>query len=260
MEVGIWRSRLGDTHPHRDVDVDLDYWPQGTNVVSADPAMVLCASGAGGGSQQAMFRTDLEPLLGRAVARWKAGPGGALRARVEALFASIQREFEAQRTPAWADQFHASAVAVVVDAGRCAIANVGVERAWLLRDGGFARVSKDDVLTEDPEAPLWMQQASASWFSRQGGEPAHWHTCEIALREGDVVLLASGTRDTGLDDAALGAALARVLAASGTLVEAAAGLGAYVAAVEHRIVASDDRRSAKWRVHSRAALAIVRPG
>ena len=37
MEVGLWRSRLGDTHPHTGTDVDLDYWPQGTHAVTEEP-------------------------------------------------------------------------------------------------------------------------------------------------------------------------------------------------------------------------------
>jgi serine/threonine protein phosphatase PrpC len=43
-----------------------------------------------------------------------------------------------------------SAVAVVVESGRCAIANVGVERAWLARDGRFERVSVDDAVGANP--------------------------------------------------------------------------------------------------------------
>ena len=52
------------------VDVDLDYWPQGMHVLCEEPALVLCATGAGGGSQQAIFRSDLDPLL---PAAWSAG-------------------------------------------------------------------------------------------------------------------------------------------------------------------------------------------
>src|SRR5215468_2497671 len=69
MEVGLWRSRRGDTHPHTDAGVDLDYWPQGTHAVTEEPALVLCATGGGGGAQQAMFRRDLDPLLARSLER-----------------------------------------------------------------------------------------------------------------------------------------------------------------------------------------------
>jgi len=61
------------------VDVDLDYWPQGMHVLCEEPALVLCATGAGGGSQQAIFRSDLDPLLARGVERWTSN-GAAGRA------------------------------------------------------------------------------------------------------------------------------------------------------------------------------------
>ncbi len=65
-------------------------------------ALVLCDSGAGGGSQQAMFRSHLEPLLARAHRRWLEGfePAAPAAARLDRLFGAIQREFEALREPA----------------------------------------------------------------------------------------------------------------------------------------------------------------
>jgi hypothetical protein len=262
MEVGLWRSRLGDTHPHTGVAVDLDYWPQGTHVRCNEPALVLCATGAGGGSQQAIFRADLDPLRSRGVARWKAGPRAAPRAELDALFAAIQREFEELHSPFWAGEFQASAVAVVLEPWRCAIANVGVERAWLLRDGRFERVSQDDTLGDDmPEAPAWMRDWPASSFGRFGGAHARWHTRELALRDGDVLVLASGASRIGLDDAGLGAELTAILAETPAARDAAQRLGDYAAAVERRITdpGDDTLRGIKWRVHSRLALAVIRP-
>jgi hypothetical protein len=32
FDLGLWRSTLGDTHPHANVAVDLDYWPQSAHV------------------------------------------------------------------------------------------------------------------------------------------------------------------------------------------------------------------------------------
>jgi hypothetical protein len=261
MEVGLWRSHLGDTHPHIGVDVDLDYWPQGTHVVAEDPALVLCATGAGGGGQQAMFRRDLDPLLARSVARWKAGPRGAPGVELDALFAAIQGEFDELRSPAWADDLQASAVAVVIEPGRCAIANVGLERAWLLRDGRFERVSEDDSIGGNhPDAEPWLNDLPAAWFGRFRGVPARWHTRELALHEDDVLVLASGAYATALDDAPLGAELVRVFAETPAAADVARRLGEYAAAVERRIPGDDEAvRRARWRVHSRLALAIVRP-
>jgi hypothetical protein len=132
MKVGLWRSRRGDTHPHTGADVDLDYWPQGTHAVTKDPALVLCATGGGGGAQQAMFRRDLDPLLARSLERWTAGargaPGAGPAGALDALFAAIQDGFEQLRTPPWADEFQASAVAVLVEPGRCAS---GAGDRWL---------------------------------------------------------------------------------------------------------------------------------
>ena len=261
MEVGLWRSHRGDTHPHIGVNVDLDYWPQGTHVVAQDPALVLCATGAGGGSQQAMFRSDLDPLLARSVARWKAGPRGTPRVELDALFAAIQDEFEELRSPEWADQLQASAVALVLEPGRCAIANIGLERAWLLRDGRFERVSEDDTVGGNhPDVPQWLNELPAAWFGQLRGVPARWHLRELALHDDDVLVLASGMHATALDDARLGAELVRVFAETPAAAAVARRLGEYAAAVECRIPGDDEAvRNARWRVHSRLALAVVRP-
>lgn len=264
MEVGLWRSRLGDTHPHTGADVDLDYWPQGTHAVTEEPALVLCATGGGGGAQQAMFRRDLDPLLARSLERWTAGvrgaPGAGPDRAIDALFAAIQDDFEQLRTPPWADEFQASAVAVVVEPGRCAIANVGVERAWLVRDGRFERVSADDAVgANHPDAPPWLNALPAAWFGRFRGARARWHIRELALRDDDVLVLASGARDLGLEELRLGAEVTRILAETPAPATAAERLGEYAAEVERWLPApeADAIRRARWKVHSRLALAIV---
>jgi hypothetical protein len=264
MEVGLWRSRRGDTHPHTGVDVDLDYWPQGTHAVTEDPALVLCATGGGGGAQQAMFRCDLDPLLARSLERWTAGargaPGAGPGRAIDALFAAIQDDFEQLRTPPWADHFQASAVAVVVEPGRCAIANVGVERAWLVRDGRFERVSADDSVGDNhPDAAPWLNELPAAWFGRFRGARARWNIRELALRDDDVLVLASGARDLELDERQLGAEVTRILTETPAPAAAVLRLGEYAAEVERWLPDPevDAVRRARWRVHSRLALAIV---
>lgn len=32
FELGLWRSTLGDTHPHLAVAVEMDWWPQSAHV------------------------------------------------------------------------------------------------------------------------------------------------------------------------------------------------------------------------------------
>jgi serine/threonine protein phosphatase PrpC len=148
----------------------------------------------------------------------------------------------------------------VVEPGRCAIANVGVERAWLVRDGRFERASADDTVgANHPDAAPWLNELPAAWFGRFRGARARWNIRELALRGDDVLVLASGARDLGLDELRLGAEVTRILAETPAPADAARRLGEYVAEVERWLPTPEVEavRRARWKVHSRLALAIV---
>src|SRR5690606_17616588 len=110
------------------------------------PRLVLCATGAGGGSQQAMFRHRLDPLLQLAHERWRldSDPSAAAATELERLFAEIQCEFEAMTGPD-ADHFQATAVASLIGGRGGAIGSVGLGRGWQLGEAA-ARIADDDAL------------------------------------------------------------------------------------------------------------------
>jgi hypothetical protein len=275
VRCGQWRSSLGDTWPH-DKTVDLDWWPQGTHLVSESPPFVLCATGAGGGSQQAMFRSHLDPVLQRAHSRWQLGYDASTPAAAELdrLFTAIQPEFEELRDPPWAEQFQASAVALLIGAADCAVANVGVDRAWVLRDGQVERVSEDyslgtQVGSTESDLPENLRDFPGSYFGRFGGMAARWQVRQAVFREGDVFVFASGFRKCGVSETQLGVELKQVIS---EFVDEAPGesatwhildrmaerLGQRLAEIAERDGDFDSRKEARWYLHSRLALAVVR--
>lgn len=271
VQYGVWRSPLGDTWPH-DETVEMDWWPQGTHFLHRSSGLVLCASGAGGGSQQAMFRSHLDPLLARAHGRWLEGfkPSAPSSAELDRLFAAIQREFEELREPAWAEQFQASAVALLVGGKDCAVANVGVDRAWLLRDGRLEGVSEDYTLESvaGPGLPEPLRDLPGSSLGRFGGAVPRWQVRRVARRAADIFVLASGFRDTGVSEAQLAAELEHLASdwngghsntrSCGPSADlAAARLGRRLAEIAASVEGRDERRIARWHLHSRLALAVV---
>lgn len=246
LEVGTWRSRHGDSWPHVGTPVELDYWPQGTHLVHH--SLVLCASGGGGGSQQATFRSALDPILGQTLDA--LAPPGTARELHERWVVRLDQAFLAARGQLAGDQLQASAVGLWIGASaqEAVLGHVGMERAWRLRGAHVERLTQDDVL------PPPLDGLPASWVGNFGGTPSHWKTRVLDLEPGDVLLLASGVRDTGLGEAEIAAALSpRQASAAGH----AQAVGAACSAFVDVAVATP---AARWRWHSRAAIAVVRVG
>lgn len=274
VRYGVWRSPFGDTWPH-DESVETAAWPQATHLVSEPSCLLVCASGAGGGSQQAMFRSHLDPLLQRAHAHWQQGHAVSTtpKAQIDRFFTAIQHEFEVLKDPPWAHHFQASAVALLIGAEDCAIANVGVDRAWLLRDGRFERISEDYslgtmVASHDSALSEHLRGQPGAYFGRFGGMTARWQIRQVRLRESDVFVLASGFCDTGVNEEQLEAAVKRISseedddasiahAMRRRTNRAAQRLGQHLADIAARNEDIDKQNKARWYLHSRLALAIV---
>lgn len=266
-QCGVWRSPLSDTWPHAK-PVEMDWWPQATHLVDATSGLVLCATGAGGGAQQAIFRDRLDPLLQRAHSRWLFDAARPAAVELDRLFAATQREFQELDDPPWAREFQASAVALLIGEQDCAIANVGVERAWLLRDGRLQRVSEDDSLgRREAAVPEFLRDQPASFFRKSPEHGPGWQVRPLPLREADVVLLAAGFSDLGVTEARLQAALLHVLALKDERVApqpwldaTAQRLGQHLAETVSNHGDVEGGKRARWLVHSRLALAVVRVG
>jgi hypothetical protein len=243
VDIGTWRSALGDTWPHTGLTVERDWWPQSTHLVwEADP-LVVCATGAGGGSQQAMFRRELDPLLRGALARWQEFPGGmSPREDIGQLFTEIEDGF-ALLDVAYRDQLQASAIGLLVEADRGAIAHVGLERAWRWRSDRLLQLTEDDAIGTGETVQDWVHRMPASWLGH-GDRDHRWKVTDIDVRDGDVLVLMAGVRSTGFDlekhTDALRAKSAQDIAEQ---------LGALAFAG-----ATDDER---WHVGSRLAIAVV---
>lgn len=264
IDIGLWRSTLGDTHPHVGVDVAWDYWPQATHLAWEAPCLVGCFTGGGGGSQRAMFKSDLDPILGGARDRWLQAPTtGDPQLALDRFFEEIQRGFDTRTEPAWADEFAATGVAVLIAEHRAALANIGLARAYAWTNGELAQLTTDDSLAKRHAAqqhPEWFRHTAASGFRKAPPERAGdntWTTYPIA--PGGVLLLASGLVEAGIDNAYLTGAMRAVhedpvpLAGAQDLVDR---LGTILVKFGANTPPED---RIEWKLHSRLALAVIWP-
>jgi hypothetical protein len=256
VEIGVWRSTLGDTWPHTGIEVALDYWPQSTHLVADGAPLVVCATGGGGGSQQAMFRRELDPLLAAALARWNQRRVPDAVDALDQLFREIQHGFETATEPFYADELQASAVGLLADGDGCAVVSIGLERAWRWRAGALAQVSIDYTLADLsgapadlPDLPAFLRESPGACFGRWRDAKARWQLLRIDARPGDVFVLASGIRHCNLT----AADLAGELAGAGAIAAQALAIRLGELAVKR---AGEDRRLA-WSVHSRLAIGVV---
>jgi hypothetical protein len=239
VDIGTWRSTLDER----------DWWPQSTHLVwEADP-LVVCVTGAGGGSQPAMLRQELDPLLKAALARWQEFPSGmGPHEDIDQLFTEIQQGFDLDEHHR--EELQASAVGLLVEGDRAAIAHVGLERAWRWRHDRLALLTDDDSIGKHsgPTVQDWVHRLPASWLahakSARFGEGSRWHVTDTDVRDDDVFVLMSGVRNTGFDlDKHADALRARDAQAIAEQLGTLALAGASV----------DER----WHVGSRLAIAVV---
>ncbi|MGA9522446.1 MAG: hypothetical protein WBV82_13340 [Myxococcaceae bacterium] len=256
--VGRWRS---PDHP--------DAWPQATSLMVDEPPVVLCATGMGGGSQQATFREQLDPVLMSGIERWRAAMRascGSAHEAADALFAAVQAEFEelpsAPRLPA--DHAQASAVALVGGDDGWAVVNSGLERAYLVREGSVRQVSVDRSMLADAPADADLGVRFASFFRLHGGQlgnflPARWQVAPLELRRGDVLVLGTGWVGAFADGEELAPVMLRAIrgadATEDGLTKAAAALGKWICDPA-RLAAYPPSSRASFYARCRISLAV----
>lgn len=263
IDIGLWRSTLGDTHPHTGLELAWDYWPQATHLVWEAPALVACVTGGGGGSQQAVFKRDLDPILAGALARWQAAPIEAPQVALDRFFAEVQAGFDALTAPG-SDEYQATGVAVMITDAGAAIANVGLGRAyaWHADRGVLEQLTDDDSLAvryAAQQIPEWFRETAASAFRKQhpDREPCRWTVSPTSAAPGRVFVLVSGQVESQLTHAYLTAALEdihRDPAALAGAQDLADRLGAVASRFGHAGLKED---RTEWKVHSRLAVAVV---
>ncbi len=248
MKASWWRSHESDTWPHYERVGKPDYWPQSTHVVDSEVGLVLCATGVGGGSQQACFRRELDPLLQAAVAEWKRdlSPARTAASELDRLFATIQDGFDKLTTPLWHRDLQASAVAFLAHSGSYAVANTGRERIYVRKTSGLQWLTVDD---HHPDISIAANLRNLSLHHLGNFMPARWHVRTAEVQRDDELLLA-----TGLGPPELEGPLEDRFA---TELPDAEHIGSWLV---ERFSAREPREAgyANWYVHSRVSLAVVR--
>ncbi len=260
IDIGLWRSTLGDTHPHAGIEVAWDYWPQATHLVWEAPALVACITGGGGSGDQAVFKRDLDPILADALVRWQQAPIESPEVALDRFFAEIQAGFDAQTN----DEYQATGVAVLVTEDGAAIANVGLGRAyaWHADRGVLEQLTKDDSLAVKYAAqqiPEWFRETAASAFRKQSPErePCRWTVRPASMKPGRVFVLVSGQVESQITRAYLTAAIEDIHRDPVALA-GAQDLADRIGSVAFRFGTAglkEDRT--EWKVHSRLAVAVV---
>ncbi len=266
LRISTWRSDRGDTHPHAGLAVDMDWWPMAT-VLKAD-GWVVCAQGRGGGSQQALFRAELEPVLARARTSWASTEraGSAAGERLHHFLQTIQAQFETWDRPTWAKQYQASCAALLLAQGQLAIANTGTQLVGRWTGESFELLSAHLPIAGEldpsilPDTLQWMAEVDGSWLGREANPEGlpRWMVSERAAQLGDMFVLGTGLRDAGFGPNALTTALTAAQASHGPL-------GADERAAEHLAAELVARREAtaqaepgqRWALHSKVSLAVV---
>ncbi len=259
IDIGLWRSTLGDTHPHTGIEVAWDYWPQATHLVWEAPALVACLTGGGGGSEQAVFKRELDAILAGALARWQAAQLESPQVSLDRFFVEVQAGFEAS-----SDEDQATGVAVLITGDGAAIANVGLGRAyaWHADRGVLEQLTEDDSLAVKYAAqqiPEWFRETAASAFRKRGEDrdPCRWTVRPVSAEPGGVFVLVSGQVESQLTHAYLTAAMEDIhrdpvaLAGAQDLADRIGSLAVRFGAAGLK----EDRT--EWKVHSRLAVAVV---
>jgi hypothetical protein len=264
VDIGLWRSTRGDTHPHVGLEVEWDYWPQATHLVWEAPALVACMTGGGGGSQQAMFKRDLDPLLAGALERWQRSPiTGTPVTAIDRFFAEVQAGFEALTEPAWAAELQATGVAVTVRDDGAAVGHVGIDRAYRWRGERLVQLTVDDSLAKasaPAQVPEWFRHTSASALRKASPERpdfTRWSSEPLDVAPGDILVLASGIHDIDVTTSYLAGALENMFD-DGPRLAGAQDLASRLGDTMTRFAAASPRAErTEWKIHSRLALAVL---
>jgi protein phosphatase len=169
------------------------------------------------------------------LARLPHGQGG--RTLLQDAFAAAHAEVRRRARAEGLGPIGATVVALSIDGDRATVAWAGDSRAYLLRDGALAPLTRDHSLVQGlidrgaltPEAAPYHPQAHVVTRAVGATERAEPAFAELALRAADVLLLCSDGLTCCLPDAAIAALLASAPdppAACRALVEATLARGA----------------------------------
>lgn len=220
-----------------------------------DEDLFVCATGHGGGAQQALFHNELLAYLTDGAERSRRVRTAAPQDRLVAYFAAVQASFDACSEPSFCNEFAGSAVVAVVADREVVIAHQGLERAYLLRDGQLRALTSDVSEAPSPAPPDMaphtlqiLSLMSLNFFAKGRASTAMPVVDRAAWAPDDVLVLITGLANMGVPNETF-EALVRGAVTDG-ITDGARLLGTALGG----LTAS---RESQFSLHSRCAIVMV---
>lgn len=208
-----------------------------------EPALFLVSDGMGGHRGGALaseiVAEDLPVMIENALDRLKVGTPRTVRSLLERMIAEQSKQLQLEGTSETGyKDMGATLVIALLRRGRCFVANIGDSRAYLLRNGRMAQLTRDHSVVSELIEKGRIEPEEAAHHDAHGQitryigmeEKAQSYVHCFTLKRADRILLCTDGLTDMLDDAKIAAILTAETApqaACESLVAAANKAGGY---------------------------------
>jgi serine/threonine protein phosphatase PrpC len=185
-----------------------------------EPALFLVSDGMGGHRGGALaseiVAEDLPVMIENALDRLKVGTPRTIRSLLKRMIAEQSRQLQLEGTSETGyKDMGATLVVALLRKGRCFVANIGDSRAYLLRNGRMAQLTRDHSVVSELIEKGRIGPEEAANHDAQGQitryigmeEKARSYVCCFTLKKADRILLCTDGLTDMLDDAKIVAIL-----------------------------------------------------
>jgi protein phosphatase len=185
-----------------------------------EPALFLVSDGMGGHRGGALasgiVAEDMPVMIENALDRLKVGTPRTVRALLERMIAEQSKQLQLEGTSETGFRdMGATLVIVLLRKGRCFIANIGDSRAYRLRKGRMAQLTRDHSVVSELVEKGRIEPEEVANHNARGQitryigmeEKARSHVRSFTLKKSDRLLLCTDGLTDMLDDAKIAAVL-----------------------------------------------------
>jgi protein phosphatase len=185
-----------------------------------EPALFLVSDGMGGHQGGALasgiIAEDLPVMIENALDRLKVGTTRAVRSLLERMIAEQSKQLQLEGTSETGFRdMGATLVIVLLRKDRCFVANIGDSRAYRLRKGRMAQLTRDHSVVSELIEKGHIEPEEAADHDAKGQitryvgmeEKARSHVRSFTLKKGDRILLCTDGLTDMLEDAKIASVL-----------------------------------------------------